>query len=104
MSLVSAILSETHRPIGLTFFGRSERCIPDTWLLAITMRHLLGVRGHNVQIVGGSSREVEPEQARRPLGPAERHARFGLVRRAPGTETEWFQRHWFAFMVPPGFA
>ena len=42
MSLVSAILSETHRPIGLTFFGRSERCVPDTWLLAITMRHLSG--------------------------------------------------------------
>jgi hypothetical protein len=36
----------------------------------------------------------------RPLKPGERHGRFGLIRRSLEAQTEWFQRHWFAFMVP----
>jgi hypothetical protein len=64
------------------------------------MRHRPGVQGHNVWVSAGSARDEEgPEEGRRPLGPGEQHARFGLIRRAPGTETEWFLRHWFALMV-----
>lgn len=45
-------------------------------------------------------RDREEPELRRPLGLGERHARFGLIRRAPGTEAEWVNRHWFAIMLP----